>query len=41
MSTIPKLLQPKKKSVILVVKKKPTLTPKQRQNIIRTKKALA
>lgn len=31
----------KLKKVVLVVKKKPTLTPKQRQNIIRTKKALA
>jgi hypothetical protein len=40
---IPKLLQPKKKKVILVVskKQKPMLTPAQRARIIGTKKALA
>lgn len=44
MSKVPKLLQPKKKKVILVVSKKKdkaTLTPDKRAKIIKMGKALA
>lgn len=43
MSKVPKLLQPKKKKVILVMKKneKAVLTPDKRAKILKMKRALA